>query len=56
MRLAGVVALEALLALRKVKDIRDQRKLLLEIDGWAKVYPDGRIELERSIGGVNFDL
>jgi len=34
---------------------RDQRKLLLQIEGRAKVYADHQIDFEH-MAGVNFDL
>jgi hypothetical protein len=43
-------------ALRKVRGPRDQRKLLLQVDGRAKVYPDRQIEFDCVRLGMNFDL
>jgi hypothetical protein len=41
-------------ALSKVCGPRDQRKLLLRIEGRAKVYADHQIEFDH-MAGVNFD-
>jgi hypothetical protein len=41
-------------ALSKVQGPRDQRKLLLQIELRAKVYPNHRIEFEH-MAGVNFE-
>jgi DNA invertase Pin-like site-specific DNA recombinase len=42
-------------ALSKVRGPRDQRKLLLQIEGRAKVFPNREIEFE-SMVGLNFDM
>jgi hypothetical protein len=42
-------------ALSKVRGPRDQRKLLLQIEGRAKVYADHQIDFDH-MAGVNFEL